>query len=223
MCGRFTLTVSYDALEDYVNEKFGIQKIGHEFLVPNYNVAPGTQIISVIFDGVKHRIGSLKWGFTPNFKTDQKLNLINARAETLFEKPLFKNAALNNRCVILADGFYEWVQDKDKQPMRITTNGQIFLMAAVWNMSVDEQGAKVFSVAIVTTHSNDQMSKVHERMPVILKKEFVHTWLDNKIKDVEFLKSVLIPYENNLAIYPVSKKINQVSFNEIDAIKPITG
>lgn len=221
MCGRFTITVSYDELKDYVHDTFGIGSIKEDLYAPNYNVAPGTKIISVIFDGKKHRIGLLKWGFSPSFKTEQKMNLINARSETLFEKPLFKTAALNQRCVIIADGFYEWKQDSSKQPMRITTNDQMFLMAGVWNQAVNDKQEKEFNVAIITTKSNAQMNEIHERMPVILKPEDVKIWLDNEIKDINLLKSVLIPYEEALTIYPVSKKVNQATYKESDAILKI--
>lgn len=111
MCGRFTITVSKEELKDYAKSQYDIDDLGNEYDIPNFNVAPGTNIISVIHDGKKHRIGLLEWGFVPPFTMKEQVGFINAKSETLFDKPSFRNAALKQRCVILADGFYngKWI------------------------------------------------------------------------------------------------------------------
>lgn len=219
MCGRFTITVSHEQLESYMKNNYEIDKI-EKFDVPKFNVAPGTDIISVIHDGKKHRIGLLKWGFIPSFSKDQKINIINAKAETLLEKPSFKFAAMNQRCVIIADGFYEWQKDS-KQPMRIITDSGLFSMAGIWNTITTSSGQKEHTVLIVTTEANNTIKEIHDRMPVILTKETERVWLDRTIKDPNKLTEILKPFEGPVYVYPVSKKINKATYQEPDAINQI--
>src|SRR5690554_631305 len=112
MCGRFTINLTYDQLEEYVRETYLIESMP-AFNLPRYNVAPGTSIISILNDGEKYRIGELKWGFTPSFASpDKTFQLINIKSESIFIKSMFKQAALTKRCVVIADSFYEWDHNK---------------------------------------------------------------------------------------------------------------
>lgn len=110
MCGRFTITVTMDELKEYLSEYYEIDEMKSEIVVPRYNVAPGQDIISIINDGNKNRVGLLKWGLVPPFAKDEKIgnSMINAKSETLHEKPSYKPSFEHKRCVILANGFYEW-------------------------------------------------------------------------------------------------------------------
>lgn len=204
MCGRFTIAKAKDELVEYINSQYNIVSIPIDFNIPNYNISPGNDIISVIYDGNVYRIGLLKWGYLPNFPIKDRNGFINARAETIFDKPSFKKAALKQRCVVLADGYYEW--DKERQPMRITTDGKFFSMAGIWN-TTEVDGKKVHTVAIITTTAHDNISDVHNRMPVILDYQAEKIWLDPN-KDIEELQAVLIPYQGIIDLYPVSKAVN---------------
>lgn len=221
MCGRFTINLTYDELEEYVRETYHIESMP-QFTLPRYNVAPGTSIISVLNDGKKYRIGELKWGFTPSFATpDKNFQLINIKAESIFTKPMFKKAALTKRCVILADSFYEW--DHDKQPYRILVKDQkVFKMAAIWNTYITSNQEKVHTVGIITTEANTWMKQVHERMPVILDEDQERIWLTPSIQDESMLVNVLLPHpKDDLYKYPVTKQINSPKFDTIDCIKDL--
>lgn len=219
MCGRFTITVSSDELNDYVLKRYKIYNQGL-FEIPNYNIAPGTSIIAIIHDGLKHRIGTLKWGYLPPFPIKSTVGFINAKAETIFEKPSFKKAILRQRCSIIADGFYEWKQEQVKKPMRIITDGSLFGFAGIWNTVIDDKGNKSHTVAILTTDANKKMSEVHHRMPVILNKETEEIWL-NTNSDMDKIKSILKPYENHIDIYPVSPRVNSSLVYDINLIDRI--
>ena len=147
--------------------------------------------------------------------------IINAKAETLFDKPAFAKAALYQRCVILADGFYEWQQEKEKQPFRITTGATLFAMAGIWNTIINSKGQKVHTVAILTTEASKSMGGIHSRMPLILDKEKEAIWLDATNHDKTSLQSIFTPYDGPLHMYPVSKKVNVASYKEADVIEEI--
>lgn len=157
MCRRFTITVSKEELKDYAKSQYDIDDLGNEYDIPNFNVAPGTNIISVIHDGKKHRIGLLEWGFVPPFTMKEQVGFIDAKSETLFDKPSFRNAALKQRCVILADGFYEWKMD-NKQPMRIQTDGKMFSMA---ESNYDSRNLYWFVCGIILVSCSDSYSRTN--------------------------------------------------------------
>ncbi len=216
MCGRITFTFSKGELAGYLKEQYHIESLQQDFDLPRYNVAPGQDIISVINDGHKNRVGALKWGFIPSFAKDESVGfkMINARTETLFSKPSFKEAALTRRCVVLADSFYEW--DKAKQPYRIFTKGQhIFPLAGIWNTYKRANGDAVHTVAIITTTANKPMRNIHERMPVILDEHSQKIWLDMYETDESILKNVLKPYKDDeVLMYPVSHHVNSPAHDD---------
>ena len=223
MCGRFTITVSYDELVEHLNSHYGISDASL-FDVPRYNVAPSQEIITVLNDGKSNRVGYLKWGFVPPFAKDENIgfSMINARSETIFDKPSFMDSAIHRRCVILADSFYEWKKD-DKMPLRIFLNNQkIFPMAGLWTTYKKSDGTKLHTVTILTTKANPFMASIHDRMPVILTNEREKIWLNPNIKDALTLKSLLIPYDyESMSAYPVSKHVNQAKIDTIDCITPV--
>jgi len=226
MCGRFTITVTMDELKEYLSDYYDIDEMKSDIIVPRYNVSPGQDIISIINDGTKNRVGLLKWGFVPSFAKDEKIgySMINAKSETLEQKVSYKPSFEHKRCVILADGFYEWKkEDKKKIPMRILMKDQsIFPIAGLWSTYVKPDGTKHFSTTIITTQANDLVSTIHDRMPVILTDESRKTWLNPRITDLRLLSEILKPYEpEKMYSYPVSSLVNS-SQNELpECIQPL--
>ena len=148
MCGRFTLSVNKYSLDDYLRDYYQIENFAYNFKLPRYNIAPGQPVLAIINDGEKNRIGTLHWGFIPPFVKDDNSakQLINARAETIAIKPSFKKAFKYYRCVILADGFYEWKKTGgDKIPMRFLVKDQeIFGFAGIWGTYTRPDGTKIY-------------------------------------------------------------------------------
>lgn len=222
MCGRFTLTLTQAQLEDYLKERYDISNHS-QFILPRYNISPSNEVVSVLHDGSKHRVGTLKWGFRPLYTTsDRPLEIINVKGETVFDKAIFKTSVLQRRCVILADSFYEWKSDKsDKNPYRFMTDQKVFPMAAIWQ-TVATPGAKIHTVAIITTHNNDTLKGIHHRMPVILTKEDEKIWLNNKIKDIPTLKKLIKPYNDKLMHFEqVSSLVNNPRNDDVSLIRKI--
>ncbi|MFM1653723.1 SOS response-associated peptidase [Brevibacillus sp. B_LB10_24] len=204
MCGRFSLFANP---LDFMTE-FEIEWLPFDWH-PRYNMAPGQMIPAIIADGGKRRAGQLRWGLVPSWATDEKMGykMINARAETLTEKPAFRKLFQRKRCVIPADGFFEWKQlDKGKQPLRITMkNGSLFAFAGLFDTWTAPDGRKVSTCTIITTKPNEVVRDIHDRMPVILKKDDVPIWLDRERFDADLLQSLLVPYDaDQMRAYPVS-------------------
>lgn len=168
MCGRYTITVTLEELiaKYFIREHPLIQ------YAPRYNAAPMQHIAAVIHDGTQNKLGELRWGLLPSWSKEDKnaAKLINARSETLLEKASFKGLVASRRCVIPADGFYDWkVQEGGKQPMRITMrDGKLFSMAALYDIWTGPDGGRISTCTIITTAPNTLMKDIHDRMPVIL-------------------------------------------------------
>lgn len=219
MCGRFTITIDLEDLREYLVDHYDITELKSEFELPRYNIAPTQDVITIINDGSKNRVGLLKWGLIPPFAKDEKIgaSMINAKSETLMEKPSFRSSFQTKRCVILADSFYEWKREENKKtPMRIgLNNNQIFPMAGLWSTFTRPDGTKIHSTTIITTHANELMSEIHDRMPVILDDQAVATWLNPRIQDLNMLSKMLKPYESKaMYSYKVSPIVNNAR-NEV--------
>ncbi|MBU8918720.1 SOS response-associated peptidase [Neobacillus sp. 114] len=224
MCGRFTLTATIDQILD----RFDIQAfLDEENYLPSFNIAPSQLVLAVINDGTSNRMGFLKWGLIPPWAKDISIGhkMINARAETLTEKPSFEKPFQKKRCLIIADSFYEWKRndDKTKTPMRIKLKDEnLFAMAGLWEQWKSTEGKSVFSCSVITTAPNELMMDIHDRMPVILKPEDEHTWLDPSITNTNFLKQFLVPFnKNQMEAYEVSSLVNSPKNNSIDLIQKI--
>lgn len=216
MCGRFTISISTDELKEYLKESYEIEESKTDFDLPRYNVAPGQPIISIINDGKKNRVGHFKWGLVPPFAKDEKMgnNLINAKSETLLDKPSFKPSLENKRCIIIANGFYEWKrEEKQKQPMYIKmVDSSIFPIAGLWSTYTRTDGSKLHTATIITTSANTLVSSIHDRMPVILTEESKKIWLNPQIKDLSVLLKLLMPFDSNqMQTYPVSSLVNSAT------------
>ena len=226
MCGRFTITVDLNDLKDYLSESFDIHDLSPDIIVPRYNVAPGQQVLAVIHDGKSYRVGLIKWGFVPSFAKDESIgfSMINAKSETIHEKPAFKKSLKSQRCLILADGFYEWMKENNKkQPYRILLNNEkIFPMAGLWSTYVKENGEKLHTATIITTSANDLMKPIHDRMPVILDEKGKTSWL-NPIFHQDDLLNLLKPFDDQkMKAYPVSDKVNKPANDDPSLIGDIT-
>lgn len=224
MCGRFTLTATFPEIID----RFEIQNLFDEdFYSPNYNVAPSQNVLAVINDGTYNRLGYLRWGLIPYWANDPKIGykMINARAETLTEKPSYRNAYKKRRCLILADSFYEWKrhEDKSKTPMRIKLKSDdLFAMAGLWETWKSPDDESIHSCTVITTKPNELVKDIHDRMPVILKPEDESVWLDKSITDTDRLNDLLAPLpEDLMEAYEVSSLVNSPKNNSPNLIQKI--
>lgn len=219
MCGRFTLTATKQKLA----EAFAGYEVPGE-LPPRYNIAP-SQPIAVVANNGQHRVELFRWGLIPAWAKDLSIGnqMINARAETLAEKASFKNAYKRRRCLILADGFYEWRKDGDrtKTPLYIRlASGQPFALAGLWELwhPGDEH---ILSCTIITTAPNELMAQIHNRMPVILPPQAYEQWLDPAERRPEELNHLLQPFPADLmTAYPVSKLVNSPKNDAPELVTP---
>jgi putative SOS response-associated peptidase YedK len=212
MCGRF----ASKAKPEEIKEEFDVE-IGQDILVkPRYNIAP-TQIIAVVLLNRGNReITNLKWGLVPSWAKDDSMGskLINARAETLAEKPSFREAFRRRRCLIPASGFYEWQKTGAKgakQPYYFYLKEKnVFGFAGLWEEWVSRTtGEHLKSCTIITTEANEVLKPVHDRMPVIIKPEDYERWLDLKKTDTDQLQKLLVPYSaKEMASHTVSPAVN---------------
>ncbi|MDM5327243.1 SOS response-associated peptidase [Neobacillus sp. CF12] len=224
MCGRFTLTAPVDQLMDRFDVEFFLQE---EEYLPSYNVAPSQSVLAVINNGAHNKMGFLRWGLIPPWAKDISIGykMINARAETLTEKPSFRNAYKKKRCLIVADSFYEWkrIDSKTKTPMRIKLKSdELFAMAGLWESWKSPEGKSIFSCSVITTQPNELVQDIHDRMPVILKPEDEKFWLDSSITDTRKLQHLLKPLDQRLMeVYEVSPLVNSPKNNSIELIQKI--
>ncbi|MGO4543790.1 SOS response-associated peptidase [Paenibacillus sp. 2TAB23] len=221
MCGRYTLTVTLEELM----VRYMIGETMVPFHRPKYNIAPSQLILSVISDGVRNRLGELKWGLVPPWADNPKIGfqMLNARSETAASKPAFQKPLQRKRCLIPADGFYEWkTTPNGKQPMRISLkNRALFSMAGLYETWVSPEGTRINSCTILTTAPNELVSPIHDRMPVILRPEDEQLWLDRSITDTAVLMPLFAPYPSSeLEAYPVSAAVGNVSNDESSLIEP---
>lgn len=206
MCGRFAVTLPQDAMA----QLFAARPVNDLPAVPNYNVCPTNDVHVVTSDGTDRQLGSMRWGFLPHwYKTpnDGPL-LINARAETIAEKPAFRAAARERRCLIPASGFYEWTKDADgnRLPWFIhPARGEALAFAGVYQ-SWDKGDAPLTTCAIVTTGANGPMSKIHHRMPVILAEKDWPLWLGEAGHGAATLMTAAP--DDALDFYRVDQKVN---------------
>lgn len=193
MCGRFHLTPD----EDFY-PRFGLKHKDDDFpLVHNTNVKPGQNIPTIITIKGSNKLNRMKWGFIPSWAKDEKIGykMINSRSETVFEKPSFKSAIKNSRCLIPATGFYEWDEKKNAHLFQLEGD-KYFAMAGIYSLWKNPQGEILPTCSIITTEANSVVKKVHERMPVIIDKENEDFWME--ADDLELISSLM--NENSLRL-----------------------
>jgi putative SOS response-associated peptidase YedK len=227
MCGRFTLVASSDAMQT----TFGLSEASGPALAelgPRYNIAP-SQPVAVITASAsgERRLEFFQWGLIPSWAKDAKIgySMINARAETVAEKPAFRSALKKRRCLIPTSGFYEWKREgKTKIPMYITMkNGEPFALAGLYEFWKPEGSDMVVkSCTIITTEPNNLMEKIHDRMPVIIKPQSYDTWLNPADLPTPEALSLLKPYAAaQMKATAVSTLVNNASVESPDCIKPV--
>ncbi|GAB6929756.1 SOS response-associated peptidase [Paenibacillus sp. JCM 10914] len=235
MCGRFTLTVTW---EELLTRYLIDPELLTPFHVPRYNIAPTQMVTAIINDGTANRIGQLQWGLVPSWSKDAAASakMMNARSETLEEKPAYRIPFYRKRCLIPADGFYEWQKtDIGKQPYRISLrSGEIFSMAGLYDTWITPSGERLSTCTVITTEPNELMAPIHNRMPVILKRSDEALWLKrnplsggNQEPDrssLEAMKNLLQPYpDRELQAVPVSTTVNSVKNDSAECIRRVSG
>ena len=218
MCGRFTLTVDPADLQTLLD----LIDVPSE-LTPRYNIAP-TQPVAVVTSPVDRKVEIFQWGLIPSWSKDPSMGarMINARAETVHEKPAFRASFARKRCLILADGFYEWKQLADgKQPYYIRlADGGPFAFAGLWDHWTSPEGDERKTCTIITCEPNELMSQLHNRMPVIFDKRTMWDWLDPDAPPLA-LKAMLSPYDTRaMTAYPVSRAVNRPANDSPECILP---
>ena len=206
MCGRFRLTRT-----DRLARLFDLPETGETPIPPRYNIAPSQDILAIIHDGTRQVSAAMRWGFQPAWMTAPKQPPpINARAEGIAESRLFRSALLRGRCLIPADGFYEWKAVAGRTTKQLYSiqlaDGDVFTFAGLWTPG-PEEGLK--TAAIITTAANALMASIHHRMPVILSREQAALWLDPAVRDPGVLLALLQPYPaDQMTAYPISMLVN---------------
>ncbi|MFP5255598.1 MAG: SOS response-associated peptidase [Acidimicrobiia bacterium] len=217
MCGRFVSATPPDQVAAY----FGTEA-PEALLEASYNVAPTNDVYAVLADGSTRHLDAFHWGLVPLWAKDPKIGskMINARAETLADKSAYKSAFKRRRCLIPADGFYEWRKDPHasprakKQPFFIhRPDGEPYAFAGLWEVwrGPERDQEPLRSCTIITTAPNDVMATIHDRMPVILPASAWDTWLDRDNDDLDLLGKLLVPADPALTVmHPVSTQVNNV-------------
>ncbi len=220
MCGRFTLAARpQQLLEEFPDFQFPSD------LAPRYNIAPAQRVLVLPGDG-SHRAQYLRWGLVPSWAGDPSVGsrMINARAETVLQKPAFRSAFRKRRCLVPADGFYEWqgVAGR-KQPFHLTVaGGGPFAMAGLWEVWSPAGSDPLRSFAILTTEANQDVRPLHDRMPLILPPEARQVWLDPD-SSPDDLQGLLVPFAGMLDLRAVSTYVNQAGHEGPDCLAPQAG
>ncbi|HSE84467.1 MAG TPA: SOS response-associated peptidase [Thermodesulfobacteriota bacterium] len=209
MCGRYTQTTDLETLQRRF--EFSVKGVA---LDPRYNLAPGQEAPIVVKEN-ERVLKMMRWGLVPHWAKEDSIGykLINARAETITQKPSFKESFKMRRCLILADGFYEWrktAKKESKIPIRfMLKDGEPFAFAGLWDIWQKPDGDKLLSFTIITTNANDLVGRIHDRMPVILRREDEDAWLNTSSKNTDKPASLLKPYPSEMMDgYEVSTLVN---------------
>ena len=222
MCGRFALYSDPFSLA----KRFEAEALPE--LRPRYNVAPSQNIPIVREEGEKRRFALARWGLIPHWAKDTKIgySTINARAETVAEKPAFRNAFKHRRCLIPADGFYEWqaiAGSKVKQPWFIALQDrEPMVFAGLWERWRSPEGEDLESCSIIVTDANELMRSIHDRMPVILAPGDWSAWLESEAKDAVSLQSLLKPYPaRGMTAWSVSTQVNSPRNDSVECMEAV--
>ena len=223
MCGRFSLAPEAGAIE----EMFPGVEIPTD-LPKRYNIAPSQKVLAVAVPEGVRRMGSFRWGLIPSWASDPSSvhTLINARAETVNVKPTFRAAFRKRRCLVLADGFYEWrvsvTGSGKKVPYYIRpVSGGLMTFAGLWDRWVSPDGEQIQSCTLITTQANAAMAFLHERMPVIVPRETHDVWLDEAQPPERVLSLLHSCPDDFLTAWEVSTRVNNVRYNEADMVVPV--
>lgn len=219
MCGRFALGKPTEE----INEELEVGDDGLEEYLPNFNVAP-TQITPVLLGTEKRKITAMRWGLIPFWAKDRAIGsrMINARLETLAEKPSFRNLVARRHCAVIMQGYYEWQRNGNRKiPHFIRSQtGKLSLMAGLWDVWKSPDAGQVTTFTIITTNATPNLSQIHDRMPVALPPESVDRWLRTSELSVEQALSILAGSGDYMEAYPVSTVVNSARNNSPQCIEP---
>ena len=232
MCGRFVLVDWYGVEQRFDLPEADLRQISERYSeigespYPRYNIAPTQEILAIRNDGVGNRAEMMRWGLVPSWAKDPKIGsrMINARAETLSERPSFRSAYKRRRCLIVADSFYEWKRNaKTRTPIRIMLESEeTFAFAGLWETWKRPDDSWMLTCTIITTSANELVSEIHDRMPVILDPDTESVWLDPDLDDTSVLSDLLAPYPSDLmTAYEVSRIVNSAANDVPECIAPI--
>ncbi len=222
MCGRFTLASPDESLAELLDLD------APPALKPRYNIAP-TQPVAVLRpppEGAPRAIELLRWGLVPSWSKDETIGnrMINARSETVADKPAFRSAFRRRRCLVLADGFYEWQRrEGGKQPYHIRlADGGPFAFAGLWEHWQSPDGSDLETCTILTTTPNSLLAEVHNRMPVIVDRDDYALWLDSQVEDAKRLHPLLQPYPaDRMVAVPVTRHVNSPRNDDRACLEPM--
>ncbi len=224
MCGRITLTTDKDDLQS----RFGYVDPSGALFSPRYNIAPTQTHPIVRVDEDRRVLVTMRWGLVPFWAKDVKsgYKMINAKSETLTEKASFRTPFKKKRCLVLADGFYEWSKTAKKGtkiPYRfILKNRQPFAFAGLWDEWKNPDGEILLTFTIITTSANEIMKPIHDRMPVILHEKDEGMWIDPQLSDKDKLSTLLKPYPSDeMEAYKVSTIVNSPKNESPKCIEPV--
>ncbi len=223
MCGRFTLHHTADEIA----ARFDAEVL--PLLEPRYNIAPSQPVTVVTQNGARH-LAQFQWGLIPSWAKDPKIGgrMINARAETLAEKPSYRTALTRRRCLIPADGFYEWREadnpsEGGRTPMFFhRADDALFAFAGLWDEWRAPDGSPLRSCTIITGTPNPLVAPIHDRMPIILRPENEGAWLDPGLRDPDALTALLAPYPAGvMQVYAVSRQVNSPAVDDATLLRPL--
>lgn len=220
MCGRYSITTPVEAMR----RLFGFDGLPN--LGANYNVAPTSAVPIVRLDDQQRAVAMARWGLVPSWaKEIRPKPLINARAETVSEKPAFQSSFRRRRCLVPADGYYEWKTQADgtKQPYYIhRRDGQMMGFAGIWSDWMAPDGSEIDTMAILTAAANNSLKSLHHRMPVMIGEGDFDLWLDTSIETSAEIDGLLRPADDELLnSHPVSRRVNRVGIDDPSLIDPI--
>ena len=223
MCGRKTLTRDVQS----IIEEMAIEEWQDaDLYTPSFNIAP-TQSNPIMIDHMGRRVKLMKWGLIPNWAKDESIGskLINARSETLLQKPSFQKLVPQKRCVVITDGYYEWKKASRKSiPYFIHHPGNKLLpIAGLWDAWENPLGKKIFSYTVITTTPSPIVKDIHYRMPVILKSKDIDPWIQVHHTSISDAMSLLKPYLDELKLFQVSSMVNSPKNNRKECILPLNG
>ena len=209
-----------------LKERFSLTNVSLSY-APRFNIAPTQEVMVVTADEKGRYASAMRWGLIPMWAKDLSFGnrMINARAETLEDKATFRQSLPRRRCLVIADGFFEWKQTHSgKVPMRITkAAGEPFAFAGLWSTWKAPLGAVVYSCTIITTRANTELESIHDRMPAILCGKAEDLWIDTRESETSVLKKLLIPYPAyDLRSYEVSKLVNSPKNDSREVILAVT-
>lgn len=226
MCGRYNLRTPVSKLIELF-AALPHPALDTDSIGPRFNIAPTQNVLAIREEAKTRQLVDLHWGLIPFWAKDPAIGnrMINARGETVASKPSFRAAFRRRRCLVLADGFYEWKKTggRTKQPYHITSQDEEPLaFAGLWESWKDQQDEHIESCTIITTSPNSLMSELHDRMPVILDEADFDTWLDPANEETESLQTLIRPCpEDRLRVYPISTFVNRPQNDTPECIQPL--